>query len=112
MDATGDGVPDFTIAPSDNFDPILYLQIVKATINSLDLPAGKKVAFSNKVDKIIKAIQNGKMAKATLKAEKFKLKMEKQLAKPDPKKPKPKKISKADAQLLLDMFNKLLDNLK
>ena len=28
-----------------------------------------------------------------------------------PKKPKPHKLSKTDAQILLDMLNKLLDNL-
>ncbi len=111
LDVTGDGVMDFSITPSDNFNPVLYLQIVKATINSLDLPPAKKTAFAKKVDKIIQAIQSGKIDKAKLKAEKFKLKMEKKIAKPDPKKPRPKQISKTDAQLLLDIFNKLLDNL-
>ena len=49
--------------------------------------------------------------KAKLKADKFKSVLEKKLAKPDPKHPQPKKLSKTDAQLLLDMLNKLLDNL-
>jgi len=111
LDVTGDGVPDFTLTPSATFDPITYLQIMKATIDSLDLAPAKIKAFDNRVDNIIKSIQKGKIDKAKLKAEKFKNVLEKKLAKPDPKKPKPKKLSKTDAQLLLDMLNKLLDNI-
>jgi len=111
LDVTGDGVIDFTLAPSADFDPVTYLQIMKATINSLDLPQAKIKAFNNRVDNIIKAIQKGKIDKAKLKAEKFKNVLEKKLAKSDPKHLKPKKLSKSDAQLLLDMLNKLLDNI-
>ncbi len=111
LDVRGDGVNDFTLAPSDTFDPVTYLQIMKATISSLDLPQAKVKTFNNRVDNIIKSIQKGKIDKAKLKAEKFKSVLEKKLAKPDPKKPKPKKLSKTDAQLLLDMLNKLLDNI-
>jgi hypothetical protein len=111
LDVTGDGVTDFTLAPSATFDPITYLQIMKATIDSLDLNKGQIKAFDARVDNIIKAIQKGKIDKAKLKADKFKSILEKKLAKPDPKHSKPKKLSKTDAQLLLDMLNKLLDNL-
>ena len=111
LDVTGDGVSDFTLAPSATFDPILYLQIMKVTINSLDITSAKKKVFSNRIDNIIKSIQKGKINKAELKAEKFKKIMEKTLSKADPKKPKPKKLSKTDAQLLLDMLNQLLDNI-
>src|SRR3989338_9064559 len=112
LDVTGDGTTDFTLAPSTTFDPITYLLIMKATIDSLDLPQAKIKAFDNRVDNIIKSIQKGKIDKAKLKADKFKKVLEKRLAKPDPKKPpKVKKLSKTDAQLLLDMLNKLLDNI-
>ena len=111
LDVTGDGITDFTLAPSATFDPITYLQIMKATIDSLDLSRAKIKAFDKRVDGIIKLIQKGKIDKAKLKAEKFKSVLEKKLAKPDPKHIKPKKLSKTDAQLLLDMLNKLLDNI-
>ncbi len=111
IDVTGDGVNDFTLTPNAAFEPIVYLQIMKATIDSLDLPKAKIKAFNVRVDNIIKLIQKGKIDKAKLKADKFKSVLEKKLAKPDPKKPKPKKLSKTDAQLLLDMLNKLLDNI-
>ena len=111
LDVTGDGTTDFTLAPNSTFDPITYLQVMKATIDSLDLTQAKINAFDKRVDNIIKSIQKGKIDKAKLKADKFKAVLEKKLAKPDPKHPKPKKLSKTDAQLLLDMLNKLLDNL-
>lgn len=111
LDVTGDGVTDFNLVPSDTFDPILYLQIMKVTIDSLDLNQGQIKAFDNRVNTIIKAIQVGKIDNTKLKAEIFKAALQKTLAKPDPKTTKPKKLSKTDAQLLLDMLNKLLDNL-
>lgn len=111
LDVTGDGITDFNLSPSTTFDSIMYLQIMKATIDSLDLTPAKIKSFDNRVDNIIKLIQKGKIDKAKLKADKFKSVLEKRLAKPDHKHPKPKKLTKTDAQLLLDMLNKLLDNL-
>ena len=111
LDVTGDGKTDFTLTPSATFDPITYLQIMKITIDSLDLTQAKIKAFDTRVDNIIKSIQKGKIDKAKLKADKFETVLKNRLAKPDPKKPKLKKLSKTDAQLLLDMLNQLLDNL-
>ena len=111
LDVTGDGVTDFTLAPNSTFDPITYLQIMKATIDSLDIPQARIKAFDNRVDNMIKSIQKGKIDKAKLKADRFKNVLEKKLARPDAKHPKIKRLSKTDAQLLLDMLNKLLDNL-
>jgi hypothetical protein len=111
LDVTGDGTTDFTLTSSETFDPITYLQIMKATIDSLDLTQAKINAFDKRVDNIIKSIQKGKIEKAKLKANKFTNILENKLSKPDPKHPKPKKLSKTDAQLLLDMLNTLLNNL-
>src|SRR3990167_5569734 len=72
LDVTGDGVIDFTLAPSDTFDPITYLQIMKVTIDSLDIPQAKKKAFSKRIDNTIKLIEKGKIDKAKLRADKFK----------------------------------------
>lgn len=108
---TGDGITDFTLSPSSTFDPITYLQIMKVTIDSLDIPQAKKKTFDNRIDSIIKSIQKGKIDKAKLKADKFKTVLQKTLSKPDPKKLKPKKLSKTNSQLLLDMLNQLLDNI-
>jgi len=111
LDVTGDGVIDFTLDPSSNFDPVMYLQIMKATVSSLDLSQVKISVFNKRIDAIIKSIQKGKIEKAKLRADKFKVVLEKKLTKADPRHPKIKKLSKTDAQLLLDMLNKLLDNL-
>ncbi|MEK7219085.1 MAG: DUF5018 domain-containing protein [Patescibacteria group bacterium] len=128
LDVTGDGVNDFTLSPNDNFDPVIYLQIMKNTIDSLDLSKAKIKAFDNRVDSIIKAIQKGKINKAKLKIEQFKKaltlhpkendkdkkerekKNEREHEKERKEHKKPK-INQADAQLLLDMLNKLLDNI-
>ena len=108
---TGEGISDFAISPSDTFDPISYLQIMKATVDSLDIPQAKKTAYSKRIENIIKSVQKGKVDKAKLKADKFKSVLEKRLSRPDPKHPRPQKLSKTDAQLLLDILNKLLDNI-
>lgn len=111
LDVTGDGKTDFTLTPNATFDPVTYLQIMRATIDSLDLTPAKIKAFDTRMDNIIKSIKNGKINKAKLKADNFKNVLEKRLSKSDPKKPRPKKLSKTDAQTLLDMLNTLLDNL-
>jgi hypothetical protein len=111
LDVTGDGKTDFTLTPSATFDPITYLQIMRTTIDSLDLTPAKIKVFDTRVDNIIKSIQKGKIDKAKLKSDKFETVLKNKLAKPDPKKPKLKKLSKTDAQTLLDMLNTLLDNL-
>ncbi len=111
LDVTGDGITDFSLSPSNEFNPIIYLNILKETINSLDLPQTKKIVFSKRVDNIIKSIEKGKIDKAKLSVDKFKATLEKKIAKPEPKKDKTRKVSKTDAQLLLDMLNNLLDNL-
>jgi pimeloyl-ACP methyl ester carboxylesterase len=111
LDVTGDGVTDFVLAPNSVFDPILYLQIMKVTIDSLDLNQGRIISFNNRVDHVIGLIQRGEINQAKLRVEKFKSVLEKKLSKRDKEHPNVKILSKADAQLLLDMLNKLLDNL-
>ncbi len=112
LDITGDGDYEFTILAGEEFDPVLYLQIMKETVDGLDISNSKKNALNKRVDNIIKAIEKGKIAKAGLKAEKFKISLEKTIDKTDPKKPKHKKLTDADAQILVDMLEKLLDNIQ
>lgn len=111
LDVTGDGVTDFTLKPSVTFDPVVYLQIMKTTIDSLDISKDKKESFDKKIEKIIKSLQKSKTSKALSAIDSFKKNLQKTLSKPDPKKSKSNKLSRSDAQMLLDMLNKLLDNL-
>ena len=111
LDVTGDGVTDFTLTPNPVFDPISFLNIMKATIDSLDLTQTKKDNLDKRIANTSTAIQKGKIDKAKLKVTNFANTMQNVLAKPDPKHPKTKKLSKADAQVLLDMLNTLLNNL-
>ncbi len=111
LDVTGDGVSDFTVTPNSTFDPILSLQIMKTTVDSLDLPQAKIIVFNNRIDNVIKSIQKGKIDQAKLKAEKFTQIFTNTLSKSDSNNPKPHRLSKDDAQILLDMLNRLLDNI-
>lgn len=111
LDVTGDGILDITLLPTNEFNPITFLEVMKKTVDSLDVVEAKRIALNKRIDNIIKQIEKGKVDKAKLKADKFKNALGKKLEKPDPKHSKPKKLSKTDAQLLLDMLTKLLDNL-
>lgn len=111
VDVNGDGTNDITVQPQSDFNPVVYLQIMKATINSLDLDQKKKDNLSKRVDKLITQIQKGKIEKAKEKVKSMSQSLEKKLARPVPRNPKPGKLSKTDAQLLYDMLNQLLDNL-
>lgn len=129
LDVTGDGTIDFTVNPNTAFDPILFLQIMKKTIESFDISNQQRNTFTKRIDDTIKAIQKGKINKAKLKIEQFKKalvlhpgendkdrkerenKNEREHEKERKEHKKPKKLSSTDAQLLLDMLNKLLDNL-
>ena len=86
----------------------LSLQDVIKEANTLN--AGT-IAVINANQALTKSIQKGKIDKAKIKVDKFKNILQNRLSKPDPKHPKPKKLTKTDAQLLLDMLNGLLDNI-
>jgi hypothetical protein len=111
LDVSGDGIADFAIEPSNDFDPIMYLQIMKSTINTLDISRNKKLEFNKKIDNIIKSLQKNKSKKALETINKFKYEISKNMYKKDREHDRKKNISKSDAQMLLDMLNKLLDNL-
>ncbi|MHB1316576.1 MAG: lipase/acyltransferase domain-containing protein [Minisyncoccota bacterium] len=112
LDVTGDGTVDFTLSPQDDFDPILFLEIMKTTIGSFDIKVVRKATLSKRIDGIIKLIQKGKISKAKLKADNFQTALEKKISKPLPKKPKPQRLNNTDAEILISMLEKLLDNLE
>lgn len=112
VDVNGDGVTDFIVAPQADFDPVLYLQMIKKTIDSLDLSQSQKNNFDKKIDRIIPLVKKGKIDRAKTKIENMSKMLVRKLAQPTPKNLKAGKLSKTDAQLLLDMLNQLLDNIK
>ncbi len=129
LDVTGDGVTDFTIIPNTTFDPILFLQIMKKTVESFDISKQQKNMLTKRIDDTIKAIQKGKINKAKLKIEQFKKaltihpkenekdrqgrerKNEREHEKEHKENKKPKQLAPADAQTLITLLNQLLDNL-
>jgi parallel beta-helix repeat protein len=129
LDVTGDGKVDFTITPKSEFDPILFLQIMRKTVESFDISKQQKNTLLNRIDDTIKAIQKGKINKAKLKIEQFRKtltihpnesekdkqererKNEREHEKELKEKRQPKQLAPADVQTLLTMLNQLLDNL-
>lgn len=108
IDANNDGVFETKIKPSNVFDPIVFLKVMKETVMSFDLNRNRKNNLIRTIDNTIKMIENGKIDKAKLKAENFKKRIEKMS---DSKQRKGKKISSEDALKLVNMLDELLANL-
>ncbi len=122
IDANGDGKTDFTISGSSEFDPIIYLQILKKTIETFDAPQKVKDGVIKKIDSIIKSLQKNKTKTAILKIKSFSkqlsMKEKDRQDREDKKhknykewKNKKHKLSKGDAEALLAILSQLLDNL-
>ncbi|MCX6702075.1 MAG: alpha/beta hydrolase [Candidatus Zambryskibacteria bacterium] len=111
LDLTSDGITDFTIQPKADFDPILFLQILRKTIESFDANKGQKEKLYGRIDDTIKAIQKGKINKAKLKIEQFRKILAIHPKEKEKEKNESKKLTITDTQLLITMLNQLLDNL-
>ncbi|MDQ5949031.1 MAG: hypothetical protein QG589_157, partial [Patescibacteria group bacterium] len=111
LDVDGNGTTDFTVTPKNEFDPVLYLKVLRKTVEGLDMKPVPKFLLTAKIDMTILLIQKGKISRAKLSATQFKSIMELRIKLPDPKRPRLNIITKEDAQLLLDMINNLLNKL-
>ena len=101
LDVDSDGTMDITIQPNNQFDPIVYLQVMRKTIENSDITESRKNGFINRIDATIKEIQKGKIDKAKLKTEKFMHVLGTIIDKKEPKKPKPHRLSGAETEQLL-----------
>ena len=121
IDVNGDGTNDFVIKPTQNFDPIIYLQILKKTVETFDASKNIKNEIIKKIDSIIKLLQKDKSKSAIIKIKQlgkdFSVKTKYQRDEYHKKykdmwyNNKKQKISKEDADQLLQMLNQLLDNI-
>ncbi len=122
IDANGDGKTDFIINGSQEFDPIIYLQILKKTIETFDANKNLKNKIIKKIDSIIKSLQKNKTKAAISKIKSFNKELsmkardrqEKEYKKHKNDKDwknKKHKLSKDEAEALLVILNQLLDNL-
>ncbi len=124
IDVNGDGKNDFTINPAKDFDPIVYLQILKKTVETFNASEKTKNEIYKKIDKIIKSLEKNKTKNAILKIRQFSRELaikqkhqqeeldRKHKGERDIKKSlKKKKLNSADAEKLLQMLNQLLNNL-
>jgi hypothetical protein len=123
IDVDGNGTNDFTIKPTQNFDPIIYLQILKKTVETFDADKNIKNQIIKKIDSIIKTLQKDKSRSAIIKIKQlskdFSVKTKYQRDEYHKKhkdvwynnKYKKQKLSKDNADQLLQMLNQLLSNI-
>lgn len=105
VDVDGDGANDFTIQPSTEFDPILYLQMMKKIVGSFDLEKNLGKQLIAKIDNVIKSIESDKIENASKK-------VRQSISKVERKHWKSKQVSQEDKDILVNMLNQLIDNLK
>ncbi len=111
IDVEGDGLNDVVIKPNQDLDPIVYLNIIKKTLDGFDISPKIKNAFIKRIDAIIKSIEKGKVKNTLKKIKDFNKKL-KSLSKKKLNKHHHKKINKDDAQIFMNMLNQLLDLLE
>ncbi len=117
LDLTGDGTTDFVVTPNQNFDPVLFLQILKKTVDGFTMDRQTKKNLESRIDTIILLVQKGKVARAKLQASDF----AKSLSRKDQNRLKGMdrddrglrhhKLTTDEIQTMLTMINQLLDNL-
>ena len=105
IDVEGDGIFDFEIKPSEEFDPILFLEIMKKTIISFGLKKGEEESLINRIDNLIKSIKKGKIGQVEKKLKGF-------IRNVESRDKYNKKISDEEKQAILNMLNQLLINIK
>lgn len=124
IDVNGDGNNDFTINPNADFDPIIYLQILRKTVETFNAGTKTKNEIYKKIDKIIKSLEKNRTKNAILKIKQFSRELainqkhqqddmdRKHRGERDIKHSlKKKKLNSTDAEKLLQMLNQLLNNL-
>ncbi len=103
-DIDGDGSTDATFQSGSQFDPILYLQLMKKSVIALKLPKNTERDLLRKIDAAIKLIQKNKIKSVSIKM----LDLLNALSKT---KGKIGKMSDADKQALALMLDTFLNNL-
>lgn len=102
IDVDGNSVSDFSINPQEEFDPILYIEMLKKTIKTLDLKKSVEKQLLQKADKAIKLIEKGKLDKVSDKIKKYIKQVDRK---------KHKRIADDDKEVIIKMLTDLLNNL-
>ena len=122
IDVDGDGKNDFIISGNQEFDPIVYLQILRKTVETFSSSKKTKDEVIKKIDSIIKSLQKDKTKSAiskikalsndlTIKTKNRQNKEDKKHSLDKDWKNKKHQLNKDDAEAILAMLNQLLDNL-
>jgi pimeloyl-ACP methyl ester carboxylesterase len=104
VDVDGDGTIDETISAGAQLDPIIYLEMIRKTVLSMQLASNVQNVIIKKINSLETAIQSGKIKNA-------KQKIKVLLGVIKLHHGHKKHIDASDKQALVDMFNQLLNNL-
>lgn len=124
LDINGDGKNDYTVNPAQDFDPIIYLQILKKTVETFDASSKTKNEIYKKIDGIIKMLEKNKTKNAILKIKQFsrdfamkgkyersEIAKKNKEVKNESNNSKKKRLNQTDSEKILQMLNQLLNNL-
>ncbi|MFA7662889.1 MAG: alpha/beta hydrolase, partial [Patescibacteria group bacterium] len=105
VDLDGDGINDFSIKPSNSFDPVLYLKMMKKVVSGLDIKPLTKKLLELRIDNMIRLIEKGKIKNVEKKIKAINwannhIHWSNHL------------ISSTDRNTIVKMLNQLLDNLE
>ena len=105
LDIDGDGVVDATTTVNKSFDPILYIEIMKKTIDSFNLKKAPEKSLLQKLDQVENKIKTGKIKNADKQIQK----LAKNIGRTNKKL---RKITDDERNQLIVMLTNLVDNLK
>lgn len=112
LDVDGNGVTDIQVQAGNEFDPVVYLTVMKSVIKTFDLRKEQEKNLTKKIDNLIKLIQKGKIEKASAKSEIYVNKLNKKLEKISNKPRKGKKITEEEIKVIIQNLEEFIDNLK
>ena len=114
LDIDGNGSVDVQIQANNEFDPVVYLTVMKSVIKSFNLKKAQENNLVNKIDNLIKLIQKGKIQKASVKAEVYVKKLNKKFEKlnNDHKNRKNGKLTEEEMQIIIKNLEEFINNLK
>ena len=104
LDVDGNGTVDATTTPTQSFDPILYLEVMKTTIDSFDLKKAQEKTLITKINQLENLIKKGKIKNAEKQIQRF-------IKKIDRKGNKLRKVSIDERAQIVQMLTTLTNSL-
>jgi pimeloyl-ACP methyl ester carboxylesterase len=104
LDVDGDGIVDVVATSTPTFNPVLYIEIMKKTIDSFDLKKPVEKTLIKKLDQLENLIGKGKLKNAGTQVRRF-------IKKINRTNKRLRKIDASERNQLVQMLSNLVDNL-